>query len=118
MAAGIAKECGILTDDGLAIEGPEFHNKSTEEMRQIIPAIKVCCVHLIALYHPCGYLSLIYRKMSGVTCCLRFPGQLNFDLRKLAANLIPFPRLQFFMVRFAPLTSRGSQQYQALNFLN
>jgi tubulin beta len=29
-------------------------------------------------------------------------------------NLIPFPRLHFFMVGFAPLTSQGSQQYQAL----
>ncbi|GKE53471.1 tubulin beta-1 chain [Tanacetum coccineum] len=36
--------------------------------------------------------------MSGVTCCLRFPGQLNSDLRKLVVNLIPFPRLHFFMV--------------------
>jgi hypothetical protein len=25
--------------------------------------------------------------MSEVTCCLRFPGQLNSDLRKLAVNL-------------------------------
>ncbi|AQK63998.1 Tubulin beta-4 chain [Zea mays] len=41
-------------------------------------------------------------------------GQLNSDLRKLAVNLIPFPRLHFFMVGFAPLTSRGSQQYRAL----
>ena len=52
--------------------------------------------------------------MSGVTCCLRFPGQLNCDLRKIAVNLIPFPRLHFFMTGFAPLTSRGSQQYRAL----
>ncbi len=52
--------------------------------------------------------------MSGVTCCLRFPGQLNSDLRKLAVNLVPFPRLHFFMIGFAPLTSRGSQQYRAL----
>ncbi|KAK1384501.1 hypothetical protein POM88_022236 [Heracleum sosnowskyi] len=36
---------------------------------------------------------LISATMSGVTCCLRFPGQLNSDLRKLAVNLIPFPRL-------------------------
>ncbi|KAE8732309.1 Tubulin beta-2 chain [Hibiscus syriacus] len=35
-------------------------------------------------------------------------------LRKLAVNLIPFPRLHFFMVGFAPLTSRGSQQYRDL----
>ncbi|GKE34756.1 tubulin beta-3 chain-like protein, partial [Tanacetum coccineum] len=53
--------------------------------------------------------------MSGVTCCLRFPGQLNSDLRKLAVNLIPFPRLHSFMVGFAPLTSRGSQQYISLS---
>ena len=41
-------------------------------------------------------------------------GQLNADLRKLAVNLIPFPRLHFFMVGFTPLTSRGSQQYRSL----
>merc|ERR1711964_850439 len=52
--------------------------------------------------------------MSGVTTCLRFPGQLNADLRKLAVNMVPFPRLHFFMTGFAPLTSRGSQQYRAL----
>src|SRR3990167_2350042 len=57
---------------------------------------------------------LVSAAMSGVTCCLRFPGQLNADLRKLATNLVPFPRLHFFMVGFAPLTSRGSQQYRAL----
>lgn len=53
-------------------------------------------------------------NLPGITCCLRFPGQLNADLRKLAVNLVPFPRLHFFMVGFAPLTSRGSQQYRAL----
>jgi tubulin beta len=57
---------------------------------------------------------LVSATMSGVTCSLRFPGQLNCDLRKLAVNLVPFIRLHFFMVGFAPLTSRGSQQYRAL----
>ena len=52
--------------------------------------------------------------MSGVTTCLRFPGQLNCDLRKIIENLVPFPRLYFFMTRFTPLTSRGSQQYRTL----
>ncbi|RNA41152.1 beta, partial [Brachionus plicatilis] len=55
-----------------------------------------------------------FATMSGVTTCLRFPGQLNADLRKLAVNMVPFPRLHFFMPGFAPLTSRGSQQYRAL----
>ncbi|KAJ8260297.1 hypothetical protein GJAV_G00179350 [Gymnothorax javanicus] len=57
---------------------------------------------------------LVSLTMSGVTTSLRFPGQLNADLRKLAVNMVPFPRLHFFMPGFAPLTSRGSQQYRAL----
>jgi len=58
---------------------------------------------------------LVSAAMSGVTCGLRFPGQLNGDLRKLAVNLIPFPRLHFFMIGFAPLTARSSQTYRGLN---
>mmetsp|Transcript_13093 Transcript_13093/g.15521 ORF Transcript_13093/g.15521 Transcript_13093/m.15521 type:complete len:398 (+) Transcript_13093:81-1274(+) len=58
---------------------------------------------------------LISAAMSGVTCCLRFPGQLNADLRKLAVNLIPFPRLHFFITGFAPLTSRLNQGYTQVN---
>jgi len=58
---------------------------------------------------------LVSLTMSGVTTCLRFPGQLNADLRKLAVNMVPFPRLHFFMPGFAPLTSRGSQHYRPLS---
>ena len=39
---------------------------------------------------------------------------IHIQIRKLAVNMIPFPRLHFFMNGFAPLTSRGSQQYRAL----
>jgi tubulin beta len=57
---------------------------------------------------------LVSAVMSGTTCSLRFPGQLNQDLRKLAVNLVPFPRLHFFLTGFAPLTSRLAQGYRAL----
>ncbi|CAK9167369.1 unnamed protein product [Ilex paraguariensis] len=40
-AKAIAKECGILTEDGLAIEGPEFRSKTLEDLKDIIPRIKV-----------------------------------------------------------------------------
>jgi len=56
---------------------------------------------------------LVSMVMSGVTTSLRFPGQLNSDLRKLAVNMIPFPRLHFFMVGFAPLTSQNSSSFRA-----
>jgi len=57
---------------------------------------------------------LIAAAITGTTCSLRFPGQLNCDLRKLAVNMIPFPRLHFFLVGFAPLTSRTSVNYRVL----
>lgn len=53
--------------------------------------------------------------IQNVCFSLRFPGQLNADLRKLAVNMVPFPRLHFFITGFAPLTSRGSQQYRSLS---
>ncbi|KAK7309153.1 hypothetical protein RJT34_05666 [Clitoria ternatea] len=40
-AKAIARECGILTDDGIAIEGPEFREKSQEELLELIPKIQV-----------------------------------------------------------------------------
>ena len=88
-------------------------------------ADEVFCIDNEALYDICfrtlklkdptyGHLnSLVSRVMSGVTCSLRFPGQLNADLRKLAVNLIPFTRLKFFLVGCAPLTSRQNSGYTA-----
>jgi len=58
--------------------------------------------------------NLVALTMSGVTTCLRFPGQLNADLRKLAVNMVPFPRLHFFVPGIAPLTSKGSMAYKSL----
>ncbi|KAM0000426.1 Tubulin beta-2 chain [Helianthus debilis subsp. tardiflorus] len=74
------------------------------------------CFRTLKLNNPSfGDLNhLIYTTMSGVTCSLRFSGQQNFDLRKLAVNLIPFPCLHFFTIGFALLTSRGSQKYTSL----
>ncbi|KAK4782082.1 hypothetical protein SAY86_016184 [Trapa natans] len=40
-AKAIARECGILTDDGIAIEGPEFREKKDEELLELVPKIQV-----------------------------------------------------------------------------
>ena len=55
---------------------------------------------------------IVSQAMSGVTCCMRFPGQLNSNIRKTMVNLVPFPRLHFFMVNYSPLTSKASQAYR------
>ncbi|KAH0833481.1 beta-tubulin [Lanmaoa asiatica] len=58
---------------------------------------------------------LISRVMCGVSTSLRFPGQLNGDLRKLGMNLIPFPRLHFLMPSFAPFYDPKAKAFQKLS---
>ena len=41
--------------------------------------------------------SLVSRCISGQTACQRFPSPLNLDFRKIATNLVMFPRLHFFI---------------------
>jgi P-type Ca2+ transporter type 2C len=55
-AKAIAKECGILTADGLAIEGPDFRSKSPEEMKELIPKIQV---HLRYWYNSWWYINYL-----------------------------------------------------------
>jgi tubulin beta len=54
---------------------------------------------------------LVATSITGTTCCLRFAGQLNSDLRKIGVNLIPFPRLHFFLVSISPLFSAIDAKY-------
>merc|ERR1711959_231500 len=86
-------------------------------------ADEVFCIDNEALYDICfrqlklkeptypDLNALVSRVMSGVTSSLRFPGQLNADLRKLATNLIPFTRLHFFLIGTAPIVSRENVGY-------
>lgn len=54
---------------------------------------------------------VISMVMSGITASLRFSGKLNGDLRKLGVNLVPFPRLHFFLLAQAPLFAPGLCTY-------
>jgi tubulin beta len=74
------------------------------------------CFRTLKLANPSyGDLNmLIANAIAGTTCSLRFPGQLNCDLRKLAVNMVPFPRLHFFLVGFAPLTADSSKGFRVL----
>jgi len=58
---------------------------------------------------------LIAQATCGVTASIRFPGLLNGDLRKLGVNLVPFPRLHFFLVSQAPLFSDGAKDSTQVN---
>jgi len=80
-------------------------------------ALSNICLNTLKLTNPSyGDLNhLVTSVMSGITCSLRFPGQLNSDLRKLAVNLIPFPRLHFFLVSSAPLTSKAGTDFRNMS---
>merc|ERR1712039_929518 len=54
---------------------------------------------------------VISMVMSGITASLRFSGKLNGDLRKMGVNLVPFPRLHFFLLAQAPLFAKDSLNY-------
>lgn len=41
--------------------------------------------------------------MSDVTSTFRFPSELNSNLRKMAMNLVPYPRLKFLMMATSPI---------------
>jgi len=58
---------------------------------------------------------LVAQATCGITASLRFPGKLNGDLRKLGVNLVPFPRLHFFLVSQAPLFKKGTQSKMKIN---
>ena len=45
-ARHIARECGILTEGGLALEGPKFREMPEEELLELLPRLQVsteCC---------------------------------------------------------------------------
>jgi tubulin beta len=104
----------------------EPYNATLSVHQLVENADSVMCIDNEALYDICfrtlklntpsyGDLNhLVSSVMSGITCCLRFPGQLNSDLRKLCVNLVPFPRLHFFLVGYAPLTARNAAAFRAL----
>lgn len=98
---------------------------ATLSLHQLIEnADQVMCIDNEALFDICmrtlkiasptyGDLNhLVSLVMSGITSSFRFPGQLNSDLRKLSVNLVPFPRLHFFTVGFAPLASRATSSFK------
>jgi len=58
---------------------------------------------------------LIAKVTCGITSSIRFPGMLNGDLRKLGVNLVPFPRLHFFLCSYAPLTSSQDSAHAQIN---
>ncbi|KAI6242385.1 Tubulin beta chain [Aphelenchoides fujianensis] len=117
LGGGTGSGMGTLLISKIREEYPDRIMSSFSIQRDALnnEALYDICFRTLKLPNPnYGDLNhLVSMTMSGVTTCLRFPGQLNADLRKLAVNMVPFPRLHFFMPGFSPLSAKNVASYRA-----
>lgn len=56
---------------------------------------------------------LIAQVVSSITSSLRFDGALNVDLNEFQTNLVPFPRIHYPLISYAPVVSAKKSSHES-----
>lgn len=56
---------------------------------------------------------LIAQVVSSITSSLRFDGALNVDLNEFQTNLVPYPRIHFPLISYAPVISANKSSHES-----
>ncbi|RPB24766.1 tubulin alpha chain [Terfezia boudieri ATCC MYA-4762] len=56
---------------------------------------------------------LIAQVVSSITSSLRFEGSLNVDLNEFQTNLVPYPRIHYPLISYAPVVSAGKSSHES-----
>lgn len=107
-------DCSFMVDNeaiydicrrNLSIERPNYENLNRLIAQGKCP--RSPNQHRLPLTNPS------FSVVSSITASLRFDGSLNVDLAEFQVNLVPYPRIHFPLVAYAPVVSAAKASHEA-----